>query len=153
WWLKKETWKFRPEEMRDLTFKPAIPVFAAHLGDEEGYFAALNLSFLGTNAMPALAEALQSRCDAVRARAASMVNAIAIQTGDGTLSCELAEYWNDPAAEVRRQAVVAAERNWEKPRTEVMMKLLRDHDVGVRFAAAGVLSPHREELTNCLPRL
>jgi HEAT repeat protein len=153
WWLKKETWKFRPEEMCDLNFKPAIPVFAAHLGDEEGYFAALNLSFLGTNAMPALAEALHSPYDAVRARAASMVNGIAIQTGDESLSCELAEYWNDPVAEVRRQAVVAAERNWEKPRTEVMLKLLKDNDVGVRFAAAGVLSPHREELTNCLPRL
>lgn len=155
WWLKKETWQFKPEEMRDLNFKPAVPVFATHLGDEEGYFAALNLSFLGSNGTPVLAEALHSPCDAVRVRAAIMVNRIEFEYGleDETLACSLAECWNDPVAEVRRQAIVAAGREWESPRSEVMVKLLRDSDENVRFAAAGVLSQHREELANCFPTL
>jgi HEAT repeat protein len=139
--------------MRDLNFKPAVPVFAAHLGDEEGYFAALNLSFLGSNGTPALAEAMQSRCDAVRVRAATMLNRMEFEYGleDETLACSLAECWNDPAPEVRSQAIVAAGRHWEGPRSEVMLKLLRDSDENVRLAAAGVLSQHREELTNCFP--
>ncbi|MGA2788712.1 MAG: DUF2330 domain-containing protein, partial [Verrucomicrobiota bacterium] len=71
-WLMKQTWTFKPEEMRDLEFEPAIPVFAAALADTEGALAAANLLQLGTNGASALIAAMQNTNPAVRAHAASV---------------------------------------------------------------------------------
>lgn len=65
-WLTKETWTFQPEEMRDLEFEPAIPVFAAELASKYGYYAAPCLTQFGSDALPEVLAALQSTNRAVR---------------------------------------------------------------------------------------
>ncbi len=72
WWLTKQTWTFRPEEMRDLVFEPAVNVLGDMLGSQYGAFAAENLAKLGSNAVPVLIAAMQSKNPVVRSNTASV---------------------------------------------------------------------------------
>lgn len=149
WWLSKQTWIFKPEEMRDLVYQSAIPVLSQKLADEEGYFAALNLAYLGSNAVPAFLQALRSPDAAVRIRAA--LRAEWMQ--DEQLFRALAECVNDAEPVVRKLAILAAGRFWDDSKPALFLKLLRDRDERVRFAAAGTLSQHGEAVSNCFPAL
>lgn len=122
--------------MHDLEFEPAIPIFTGELGDEEGYFAALNLSYLGTNAVPALVDALQSTNSAIRVRAASMANRV----GDERFYRALFERWNDPESEVRLKAAGAAVYCPAGGQVEPLLQLVQDGDEDVRKAVVPVLS-------------
>ena len=60
WYLTKQVRTFRPEEMRDLEFEPAVPVVAQILPRPEGTAAARLLSQLGPSAVPILIAACKS---------------------------------------------------------------------------------------------
>ncbi|HTV63107.1 MAG TPA: DUF2330 domain-containing protein [Verrucomicrobiae bacterium] len=74
WWLAKHSWTFEPQEMRDLTFEPALPVFNNMLGSKYGYFAADGLCSFGSDGLSVLLRAMQDPNAAVRTNAASVFN-------------------------------------------------------------------------------
>jgi hypothetical protein len=168
WWLMKQTWTFKPEEMRDLEFEPAVPVFAAALADTEGAFAAANLLRLGTNGVPALIAAMQNTNPAVRAHAMSVAENMFVaspsdrrpdENGEGpsrpTLNPELMSslptLLNDPDPEVRLHAVYAAENSQSPIFFNRMLKLLQDDNTEVSEAAQGYLRQQRNELPKHIP--
>jgi HEAT repeat protein len=141
WWLTKQTWTFQPEEMRDLEFQPAIPVFAGELGTEYGYLTAQGLASLGTKAVPALIAALQSENPVVRLQAASVIAHLL----DARLAKCLPELFKDAEPEVRMNAALAAQGNWNPAFVEPLIGLFRDKDDEVRQAATACLAQHTED--------
>ncbi len=98
WWLSKDTWTFKPEEMQDLVFEPAIPMLQEKLSSEVGYDAACALLQCGLAAEGALLTALESpNTDARVAAAASIVQT----SGDLNLLRAAADRLTDPRPEVR----------------------------------------------------
>ena len=71
WWLTKQTWTFKPEDMRDLVFERAIAVFTDELGTKYGYYTAEKLARFGAEAVPAFLVASQNTNPIVRINAAS----------------------------------------------------------------------------------
>jgi HEAT repeat protein len=138
WWLTKQTWTFKPEEMRDLVFQPAAAAFAEDLAGEEGYYVAQNLARLGTNAVPALVTALQSTNPVVRIHAVSALDdsmgGSPLLQDSRVLDC-LPALFRDPEPEVRMQAANAAGSSRNPKFEEALINLLRDPDEGVRHAA------------------
>ena len=167
-WLMKQTWTFKPEEMRDLEFEPAIPVFAAALADTEGALAAANLLQLGTNGASALIAAMQNTNPAVRAHAASVAENMFVASPNNhgsneneedssrrTLNPELLgllpTLLNDPDPEVRLHAVYEAEDSQSPKFFNRMLELLRDDNAEVSDAARGYLKSQRDELPKHIP--
>jgi HEAT repeat protein len=74
WWLTKQTWTLKPEEMHDLEFAPALPFFAKLLDSKYGYFAAQSLTAFGSDGVPVLITAMQSTNPTVRINAAARGN-------------------------------------------------------------------------------
>ena len=168
WWLMKQTWTFKPEEMRDLEFEPAVPVFAAALADTEGAFAAANLLRLGTNGVSALIAAMQNTNPAVRAHAMSVAENMFVTSpsnrrpddneeypGRSAMNPELLKLLpallNDPDPEVRLHAVNAAWNSMSPGFFDRMLKLLRDDYAEVSEAAQGYLRSQRDELPKHIP--
>jgi HEAT repeat protein len=147
WWLTKQTWTFQPEEMRDLEFQPAIPVFAGELGTQYGYSSARGLASLGTEAVPVLITALQSRDPVARVQAASVINPLR----DPRLAKCLPELFKDSESEVRRNAALAAQYNWNSGFVEPLISLFRDNDDEVRQAATACLEQHPEAMAGYVP--
>src|SRR5579859_8199098 len=147
WWLTKQTWTFQPEDMRDLDFQPAIPVFAGKLGTDYGYLAAQGLASLGTEAIPALIAALQGKNPAARVQAASVI----AQLRDPRLANCLPELFKDAEPEVRRNAALAAQNNWNLVFVEPLIGLFRDNDDEVRQAATACLAQHTEDTAGYAP--
>jgi hypothetical protein len=167
-WLMKQTWTFQPEEMRDLRFDPAVPVFAAALADPEGALAAENLLQLGTNGVSALIAAMKDPNPAVRAHATSAARQIlAVSSGNRPLDENeedpsrramnpellklLPTLLNDPDPEVRLHAVDAAMNSPGPAFFERMMQLLRDDDAEVSETALQYLLQQPDELSDHLP--
>jgi hypothetical protein len=167
-WLMKQTWTFQPEEMRDLEFEPAVPVFAAALADTEGAFAAANLLRLGTNGVSALIAAMQNTNPAVRAHAASVAENMFVASPSNRRPDDNEEYpgrpamnpellkllpalLNDPDPEVRLHAVNAAWNSMSPGFFDRMLKLLRDDYAEVSEAAQGYLRSQRDELPKHIP--
>jgi Uncharacterized protein conserved in bacteria (DUF2330)/HEAT repeats len=167
-WLMKQTWTFQPEEMRDLEFEPAIPVFAAALADGEGALAAVNLMRLGTNGASALIAAMQNTNPAVRAHAMSMAEAMFVASSSSRSSDQNEEYpshralnpelmrllpnlLNDPDPEVRLHAVYAAGNSSSPLFFNRMLKLLRDDYAEVSEAALANLRSQRGEVPKHIP--
>jgi hypothetical protein len=167
-WLTKQTCTFQPEEMRDLQFDPAIPVFAAALADSEGALAAENLLRLGTNGASALIAAMQDTNTAVRAHATSVAERMfALSSSnlflDGDeaflsqramnpeLSKLLPTLLNDPDPEVRLHAVDAAINSPCPAFFERMLQLLRDDYPEVSESALDYLCHQWDELPNHIP--
>jgi hypothetical protein len=137
WWLTKQTWTFKPEEMRDLEFEPAIPTFAEKLGSKYGYFAAACLASLGADAVPALIAALHSSTPVVRINAASALDN-QMQFFDPRVK-EAAILWlKDSEPKVRTKAVnvLTDHSSWNPRFAEALIPMLRDEDADVRHAAA-----------------
>jgi hypothetical protein len=147
WWLAKQTWQFKPEEMHDLEFQPAVPIFAEELGHEEGYFAALNLANLGSVAVPALVAAIQSTNPAIRIRVAGMASRV----GHERFFRALFDSWNDPEAEVRMNAARAASLWPDEAELVRLFRLLWDEDQDVRETAANLLYLRVPAATNYVP--
>jgi len=142
WWLTKQTWTFQPEEMQDLRFDPAAAVFLDDLAGEAGFYVAANLVRLGTKAVPALVEALQSTNRRVRIHAASVCD-----TWNGgepalmdkrVLAC-LPVLLQDPEWEVRQAAAELAGWSWQPSLAEPLVRLLLDTNPGVASSATATL--------------
>ena len=168
WWLMKQTWTFKPDEMRDLEFEPAIPVFAAALADGEGALAAANLLGLGTNGVSALVAAVQNPNPAVRAHAMSVAENMFIASPrnrrpvadeeepshraiNPELLALLPALLNDPDPEVRLHAVYAAENSESPVFFNLMLQLLRDDYAEISEAAQGYLKQQRDEVPKHIP--
>ncbi|MGP8021124.1 MAG: HEAT repeat domain-containing protein [Limisphaerales bacterium] len=74
WWLTKQTWTFKPDEMHDLEFEPALSFFAKLLDSKYGYFAAESLTSFGADGVPMIITAIQSTNPAIRINAAARGN-------------------------------------------------------------------------------
>ena len=154
WWLTKQTWTFQSQEMRDLTFEPALPEFARELGTPYGYFAAACLASLHREAIPTLIEALRSPAADVRVNAATALDAQA-QLGDPRVREAAAAWVKDPEPRVRMAAVnVLGDReNWDARNAEFLVPLLRDEDAEIRNVVAYALGPHPDDSKKFLPEI
>ena len=172
-WLMKQTWTFKPKEMRDLEFEPAVPIFAAALADEEGVLAAANLMRLGTNGAAALIAAMQTSNAVVRAHASCVAEQMytiparkqkRVDEEEGeiedfsdrlvmnpALLKLLPTLLNDRDPEVRLHAVAAAMNSRSPAFFNRMLELLRDDNSEVIDAAKGYLQQQREELPKHVP--
>jgi HEAT repeat protein len=145
-WLTKQTWTFRPEEMRDLEFVPAIPVFTALLGEDEGAFAAANLAGLGANGTSALLVAMDSANPTVRANALSVSERMFLERDSslttGELMKRLPALLKDKNPEVRLHAIEAAAARGDDHGKffDIALDLLRDDDPEISGAALNYLS-------------
>lgn len=156
WWLTKQTWMFKPEEMRDLEFEPAIPVFAEKLETKYGYYAAASLTPFGADAVSALLTAFQNTNPTVRVKAAAAIHeqgAFPIQ--DTRLTEASVALLKDSEPEVR---VVAVEvltdfPNWNPKFAEPLVALLRDQNPTVCHAVVFGLGKHRNDVEKYIPAI
>lgn len=144
-WLTKQTWTFKPEEMQDLRFEPAIPCFTEKLATEYGYFAAASLASFEGEAVPALLSALQNTNPVVRVNAAEAVSAFdhGYESIKDARLTEAASGWlKDSESKVRLMAVdvLTESSNWNPKNTEVFVNMLRDPDAEVSQRVAHALS-------------
>ena len=155
WWLTKHTWTFKPEEMRDLEFEPAMSVYADLLGTKYGYFAVAGLASFKNDAVPALLAAFQNTNPVVRANVASMFNRGYGAVSDSRLADAAVAWLNDSEPEIRMTAVMILTEygNWQPKYAEAVMAMLRDKDPGVRHAAVFALSRFRGDLGKYIPSL
>jgi tetratricopeptide (TPR) repeat protein len=153
WWLTKQTWTFKPEEMRDLEFEPAISVFADELGTKYGYFAVESLAHFQADAVPAFLAAFQSTNPVVRVNAASIFNRHYGSISDPRLT-ETATVWlkdSEPEVRIAGINVLTEYGNWNPKNAEPLVALLRDEDARVRGAVTFALPRFRGDLGNYIP--
>jgi hypothetical protein len=107
WWLHKETWNFKPEEMRDLEFEPAASFLANQLDSRYGYYAAACLAQLGSAGVGPLLEGLQSSNAVIRSAIISTFDlGYAGKVGSDPAFRKTALEWiKSPDPELRRFAV------------------------------------------------
>lgn len=154
WWLTKQTWTFKPEEMRDLEFGPGIPFLTGILETKYGHMAAANLLSLGADAVPVFVAALKNTNPAVRVNAASVFKRGFGYFNNYTLIhdprlTEAAITWlKDSEPEVRVSAVdvLMDESNWNPKFTDILIGLLRDKNARVRHEAAFGLGIHPDNM-------
>jgi HEAT repeat protein len=147
WWITKQARTFSPEDMSDLEFEPAIPVFAEALAGESGGDAARNLIQFGFDAVPTLVAAIQSTNSNVKINAAS----VAEQIEDRRITELLGTMLKDSEARVRKEAAYALARLWNPKLTETFVELLLDQDGDVRQASWKTLLDHREDASKHIP--
>ncbi len=137
WWLTKQTWTFQPEEMRDLEFEPAIPVFAGMLGTKYGYYTSANLDLFQADAVPTLLAALQNTNLVVRVNAASAFDN-QTQFSDPRVKEAAISWLKDSEPKVRTKAVhvLTDYSSWNPKFAEALVPALRDEDAEVRHAVA-----------------
>jgi HEAT repeat protein len=152
WWLTKQTWTFEPQEMRDLLFDPAIPVFIATLDSKYGYIAANSLWLFDADAIPALLTALRSPIPAVRALAAEHLgnHSLDPRVQEAAIDC-----LRDSEPRVRQAGVYVL---WEARDKypwlyKKLVFLLRDPDAEVREAVGHLLAIpiYRDNVQKFLP--
>jgi HEAT repeat protein len=141
WWLTKQTWTFRPEEMRDLLFEPAISALADELGTKYGYYTADKLARFGAEAVPAFIAALQSTNSIARINAASVFNWRETSIRDSRLTEAAVTWLNDSEPEVRMAGVNVMTQygSWNPKFAEPLVAMLRDKDANVRYVVASCL--------------
>jgi HEAT repeat protein len=129
-WLTKQTWSFKPEEMRDLEFVPAVPALTAYLADQEGYYIAANLSRLGAGGAIALLSAMQSTNEIVRSHATAGAGRVSQDPGYSEVNNELPKLlpalFKDSNPEVRLHAIEAANEYPNPKYFDAAVALLRD---------------------------
>ncbi len=141
WWLSKDTWTFKPEEMEDLVFEPAIPLLEQKLAGDAGYDAGCKLLQCGPAAEKAVLEALQDP-DANRRIA---VAASIVRTSDNAkLLGSVADRLDDLRPEVRMLAEDAVFKlclyGWDAERhIPRLMQMLVKEPQAVRLAAFELL--------------
>jgi HEAT repeat protein len=132
WYLTKQVWTFRPEEMHDLEFQPALPLLAAALPDPAGDAAAAALTHFGTNASPVLLAACQTTNALQRINASSGLKALK----DPRLVEPLLSLLKDDVPKVRFNALMATSGNWDAQFIEPLIALFRDPHPLIRQQAA-----------------
>ncbi len=159
-WLTKQTWTFKPEEMQDLKFEAAIACFTEKLATEYGYHAAASLASFEAEAIPALLSALQNTNPVVRVNAANAVSSFdhGYESIKDARLTEAASVWlEDSEPKVRLMAVdvLTESANWNSKHTEAFVNMLRDPDAEVRERAAYALSrlPIRDDAEKYIPTI
>ncbi len=153
WWLTKQTWTFKPEEMRDLEFESAISTFAGKLDLEYGYFAAASLETFGADAVPAFINALQNTNPAVRVKIAAIFNRGYGVVLDPRLTSSALTWLKDSESSVRMAGVsmLTEYPNWNPTNAEFLVPMLHDSDSGVRHRLAFALPRFRNDLGKYIP--
>ena len=153
WWLTKQTWTFKPEEMRDLEFEPALSIFGDWLGTKYGYFAIEGLARFQTDAVPALLAAFQNTNPIVRLNAASIFNRHYGTILDPRLTAAALTWLKDSEPEVRTAGIsmLTEYRNWNPTNAELLVPMLRDPDRRVRHELAFALPRFRNDLEKYIP--
>jgi hypothetical protein len=145
WWLTKLVEVFKPENMRDLEFESAVPIFAEKLGTVGGETLALCLSEIG--AVPAVLSALNSANPIERrqgALAASGHNSPSGAMEDARLAAAVPGLLADADPRNRRDGCYVARANWDPAFGPRVAELLGDSDEEVSSAAIQCLSGHVE---------
>jgi HEAT repeat protein len=138
WYLTKQVWTFRPEEMHDLEFQPALPVLAAALPSPAGGAAAGVLWHLGAPAVPILISACGSTNAIERINASSV-----LQSFQGKRLVEpLLTLLKDEVPEVRYHAVMATVYNWDPCFADPLIALFGDPYFHIRVTAVQSLGRH-----------
>jgi hypothetical protein len=153
WWLTKQTWTFKPEEMRDLEFEPAISIFARMLDSSFGYFAAASLCPLVPDAVPALLTALRDKNPAVRVSIAMVLNDPMRSFNDPRLTIAALTLLKDTEPQVRSAGVeiLTEYSNWNPTNAALLVPMLRDPDRSVRHELAFALPRFRKNLDQYIP--
>jgi len=153
WWLTKQTWTFRPEEMRDLVFEPAISILSDEFGTEYGDGAADKLARFGADAVPAFLAAFQSTNPAVRITATSIFNRHYGSIQDPRLTEAAVAWLKDAQPEVRMAGVnvLTGYGSWNPKNADALVATLRDEDAGVRRAAMFGLPRFGNDLGKFIP--
>jgi hypothetical protein len=153
WWLTKQTWTFKPEEMRDLEFEPALSVFGDLLGTKYGYFAVEGLARFQADAVPALLAAFQNTNPVVRINAASIFNRHNGSISDPRLTAAAVSWLKDSEPEVRMAGVetLTEYSNWNPKNARPLVALLHDKDAGVRHEVTFTLPRFRGDLEKYAP--
>ena len=141
WHLTKQVYVFRPEEMRDLEFEPAIPVLAALLKLPEGRAAAGPLYQCGSAVLPVLLSACKSTNATERINASVLLQSFK----DPALATPLLTLLKDPVSRVRMNAVMATVGNWDPRFNDALFELLRDPEPRIRRQVARWLALHESE--------
>lgn len=137
WWLTKQTWNFKPEEMRDLAFEPAFLVLSDEFGTAYGDYAADKLAGFGPDAVPAFVAAFQNTNPVVRITAASIFNRHYGSIRDPRLTDAAVAWLKDSEPEVRMAGVnvLTEYGNWNPKNAEVLVAMLSDENADVRHEA------------------
>lgn len=138
WWLTKQVQTFRPEEMHDLVFPPAIPTLARALLSPDGSAAATVLYHCGNPAVPVLLSAVQSTNPFARVNASSVLQSLKGQPVAETLPALL----RDEVPQVRLNAVMATAAHWDPRFVAPLIALFRDPHNEIRWQAAQWLCLH-----------
>src|SRR5208283_2905163 len=153
WWLTKQTWTFKPKEMHDLEFEPALSVFGDWLGTKYGYFAVEGLARFQADAVPALLAAFQNTNPAVRVNAASIFTRHYGSISDPRLTHVAVAWLKDSEPEVKMAGIetLTEYSNWNPTNAELLVPVLRDPDRRVRHELAFALPRFRNDLGNYFP--
>jgi HEAT repeat protein len=165
WWLTKQTWTFRPEEMHDLEFESAFGVFAEQLGSRYGYFAAASLISFGPDSVPTTITAMQSTNPTARVNAVKVfyddwwgfatIGRASMPVGDSRI-VEAALTWlkdSEPAVRCAAVLMLTGYGNWNSKYAEPVVAMLRDTDPGVRHAVVFALPRFRGDLEKYIPSI
>ena len=155
WWLTKQTWTFQPEQMRDLSFEPAIPFFSEKLASKYGYFAVAGLSEFGADVVPTLVAALQNPNPTVRVNAASVWGRQMPTVSDSRLTEAAVGWLKDSEPEVRVTAVnvLTYDANWKPKYAGILVASLRDNDASVSHAIMVGLGRYPDDVTTYVPSI
>jgi HEAT repeat protein len=167
WYLTKQVNKFRPEEMQDLQFQPAVPLLQAALPNPEGNLAAIQLTRYGEAAVPILVAGCKSTNATERAHAALAMQSVkdqrfvepllqllsdqqpavryiamtaAMLNWDERFADPLCASFRDPYPMVRQQATVCLMQLEQPARVPIYVAMLKDPDPNVQACALRVLS-------------
>jgi hypothetical protein len=154
WWLTKQTWTFKPDEMRDLVFDPAIAFFVNKLDSTYGYYAAQTLASFHADAMPALFSAMRDSNPTVRRTAVTALDPRESDWHDPDMTREAVNWIKDSEPKVRvvGAAVLGDYSDWKPANAASLVGMLSDVDLEARWAAAGGLEHHLDDIKDFLPR-
>lgn len=138
WYLTKQVYTFRPEEMQDLELQEAVPLLKAALPNPEGHVAALQLMRYGEPVVPILIAACQSANPAARANAALAMQGLS----DSGFIEPLLAMLKDPHPTVRYNAITATALNWDEQFADALGACFRDPYPQIRQEAELCLSSH-----------
>jgi HEAT repeat protein len=141
WFLTKIVRTFTPAEMRDLEFAPAIPAMTKLLSRPIGPGAGKALTQLGSNAVPVLLAACNSKNSIERMSAAFGFERLQNQQTVEPLLSLL----RDEAPQVRLHAIRAAAINWDSRFKEPLIECFRDASQQIRSEAVKCLSNHEDK--------
>jgi len=147
WWLTKQVETFAPEEVRDLEFEPAIPIFAEKVRTPEGLTLVHWLPQFGQQAVPLVLAGLTSPELAERRLAVSAM----AQMEDTRLVAPLTDLLGDTDPRIRTKACECARVNWDSSFAPRLVHLLSDKEVNVRSAACQCLEAHPAESASNIP--